>query len=201
MTTLVSRVACMRLLDCVIFSARSIHRGVCNDSRPSPCLSLQAPTEAKPSMSAGGASSTRPRHPPRLRFHSTVISNRSSNLTPRITRPPTPEPEHDIPRVAGRVHALVRWRPSLARLPPRRASEMTCLPAPCLPLPAGGDARPSITASGAFIKPLRHPLRPHIHSAEIFRPLQQSNAAHHAPARILPEARHHSCRGSRACAC
>jgi hypothetical protein len=31
-----------------------------------------------------------------------------SSLTLRITRPPAPLPKHDITRVAGRVHALVR---------------------------------------------------------------------------------------------
>lgn len=37
-----------------------------------------------------------------------VPMNRDSNLTPRITRPPAPPAEHNIPRVAGRVHAIVR---------------------------------------------------------------------------------------------
>jgi len=39
---------------------------------------------------------------------------RNSNLTPRITRPPTSSQEHKITRAAGRVHALVMAQRDLA---------------------------------------------------------------------------------------
>jgi hypothetical protein len=38
MTSSVSRVACMRLLDCVIFSARRAARPAPDDPRATPCL-------------------------------------------------------------------------------------------------------------------------------------------------------------------
>ena len=92
LTALVSRVACMRLLDCVIFSARHAARALLDDPRATPCLPPPAAHEVKPSAMAGTASTSCPRPPPRPRIQPAEIFYRISNLTPRITRPPTPLP-------------------------------------------------------------------------------------------------------------
>jgi hypothetical protein len=107
-TRFVSRVACMRLLDGVIFSARPAAHAVLDDTRPPPCLPPPAAHEVRPSTTAGTASTSRLRHPPRPRIQQQKSSDRPSNLTPRITRRPKPITRHDIVRVGGRVHALVR---------------------------------------------------------------------------------------------
>jgi hypothetical protein len=52
-------------------------------------------------------------------------TQRVSNLTPCITRPPAPWQEHDRGRVAGRVHAVVRLRLALAHLTSSRPSVAT----------------------------------------------------------------------------
>ena len=89
MKLLVSRVACMRLLDGVSFSARPIPHAVLDDPRAPPCLPPLASHEVRPSTTATIASTSRLRHPPRTRIQSVEVSDRPSNLTLRITRPPT----------------------------------------------------------------------------------------------------------------
>jgi hypothetical protein len=117
LTSLVSAVACMRLLDGVILSPPRATRSAWGTLRPAPCPPPPAPSEVRPRITAGAASSRRLRHPPRPRVRSAQGLHRNSNLTPRITRPPTTLKVHDIMRVAGRVHALVR--------PPTRSSLST----------------------------------------------------------------------------
>jgi hypothetical protein len=99
---------------------------------PAPCWTTRAPRHAsrhplptrsgrplRPAALESGRSATR-----RARaLYPAVIPDRISNLTPRITRPPASSAEHDIVRVAGRVHALVRPpQRSGASIPRHRAA-------------------------------------------------------------------------------
>ena len=106
----VSRVACMRLLDCAIFSAPPATLPAGEEARPTPCLTRLAPVEVRPHTMAGGAAITPLRHPARPRIQPTVIPHRPSNLTLGITRRPERLVEHENSRVGGRVHAVVRLR-------------------------------------------------------------------------------------------
>src|SRR5215210_377558 len=89
-----------------------------DDLQPTRCLPLSASIKVRPSTMAGDALITRPRDPPTAAPSISEGLYRNSNLTPRITRPPTTAAEHDRRRVAGRVHALVRLRLSLAHPAP-----------------------------------------------------------------------------------
>lgn len=51
-----------------------------------------------------------------FRFAEQIPPPNSKHLTPGITRPLEPLDEHDGCRVAGRVHAAVRWRPHTGKL-------------------------------------------------------------------------------------
>src|SRR5215210_5211835 len=92
MTTLVSRVACMRLLGGVQVT-RKPARGV---------IHLPPPTLL-------GATSSFAMPPPNARHHP----------------PPRAIADDESRRVGGRVHAVVRLRPPLARLPPPRSLIVT----------------------------------------------------------------------------
>ena len=83
-----SRVACMRLLDCVTFSARPVARTVLDDPRPTPCLPPPATIEVKPSSAAGLTKAYHPATRSGPSFIQQISSGRPSHLTPRITRPP-----------------------------------------------------------------------------------------------------------------
>jgi hypothetical protein len=71
----------MRLLDCVIFSAHPAPRPAPDDTRPPPCLPPPAAHEVRPPATAGTASTSRLRHPPRMRIQSAECLYRISNLT------------------------------------------------------------------------------------------------------------------------
>src|SRR5215218_7946713 len=100
----------MRLLDCVIFSPPHATRSARGTLRLAPCPPPPATSEVRPHFMAGGASSSRLRHPPRPRVRSAKGLHCPSNLTPGITRRPAPFAKHDKQRAGGRVHAVVRQR-------------------------------------------------------------------------------------------
>src|SRR5215210_919896 len=111
MTTIVSRVACMRLLGGVQVT-RKPARGVIR--LPPPTLLGATSSFAMPPPNAA-------HHPPR-----------------------SPLVVDDSRRVRGRVHALVRFCPSLAHLPPPGAAEVTPNPRHALRyplLPRSGQTR------------------------------------------------------------
>ncbi len=109
----------------------------------------------------------------RPRFHTAVIPNRNSDLTPRITRRPEPMQEFNSRRVGGRAHALVRLRDIFSPSPATRLVKGQTRPASCLSLPAPTVVRPSMMAGDLSIMRLRHPPRPRFHSAVI--PNRNSN--------------------------
>src|ERR1044072_1777554 len=92
-------------------------------------------------------------HPEEQAFYEICLRHikEERGLTPRITRPPTSYPKHEITRVAGRVHALVRLRaifsPSCAT--PRVKGVIQ--PAPCPAPPAPAEVRPGMMADAAGI--------------------------------------------------
>jgi hypothetical protein len=89
-----------------------------------------------------------------------------SRPTPRITRRPKRWQVDNNRRVGGRVHALVRLRAIFSSPVVTRFVRDGIRPAPCLPPPACAEVRPFTTAGDALIRPLRHPIRPLIQSAE-----------------------------------
>jgi hypothetical protein len=90
MRTVVSAVACMRLLDGVIFSAPPAARSVKGGIQPTSCLAPPARPELRPSIMAGDTRSGMFRHPPQPRFHSAEFfrspqqSNAAHHAPPRI---------------------------------------------------------------------------------------------------------------------
>jgi hypothetical protein len=159
-------VGCMPMLDCVILSARPTARPVVGNTRAPPCLPLPPRSEVRPFVTAGSASIRPPRYPPRPRLHSAGISYRNSNLTPRITRRPARSPEHDIPRVGGRVHAVVRLRATFSPSPAMPQARGEPRLASCLPLPAAIEVRPTAAAGNAASIQPRYPPRLRFHYAK-----------------------------------
>ena len=109
-------------------------------------------------------------------------------LTPRITRPPATLKVYDKIRVAGRVHALVRFRPSLAppHNPPRRG-RLSTHAMPHATSDSRGharhDGRRRFDHAAAPLASAAHPI------CKEFISQQESNARHQRRARAIDDKR------------
>jgi hypothetical protein len=118
MKSCVSRVACMRLLDCGPSLAHLTPSGV-RMTTPNLCYAIRYPPPSRLGRTRWLATiqsyafATRHSH---AFSQQMAIAQQQSNA--RHHPPPSPAKEYNNPRVGGRVHAVVRLRPSLARLPP-----------------------------------------------------------------------------------
>jgi len=88
MTTLVSRVACMRLLDCVTFSALPITRSATANLSPAPCPAPPACFEVRPTATAGDALIRLLHNPLRPRFQSAEVFRLPQQSNARHHPPP-----------------------------------------------------------------------------------------------------------------
>jgi len=92
--------------------------------------------------------------------------------------PPNPIENLNSPRVGGRVHALVRLRPSLAYLPPPALFALTCIQrhAPRHPPPRGQPLRNGRPRCERGVSP---PVARALSISSDLISQQQSNARHH----------------------